>query len=401
MAEVQTPATKESSQPQAIPRRKIPPLSTVPLPQPATASRVRNSNLNLDTFSPVNQNGSFEFDRVLKSGYVQKRTRKTKAWKPIYLVLRPNSLSIYRDQKEDKLRHKIHLSDLTAVVFLKDPKQKRQNVFGLFSSSRNYHLEATSRADAEEWVSLIRKEARIEEEEEEMLLASPSMNTAGNFSGLEHTMQKQHEQRLHDERLASSSPEPNESTVLRQPTEGTGYRRPSHTIEYSGAEISDISDADITQKRSRSRGASVSMAEDALAVKPPARPTVAGRTMSQLSGFNAEADPERVVWQGYLLYLKSVRGVRQWKDYWAVVRPRTIALYKNDAEYSPRLIIQLASVLNAVEIDPLSKTKRHCLQVITEEKSYKFCAHNEDTLDTSLGALKSLLAKREGKRAAR
>lgn len=28
--------------------------------------------------SPVNQNGSFEFDRVLKSGYVQKRTQKTK-----------------------------------------------------------------------------------------------------------------------------------------------------------------------------------------------------------------------------------------------------------------------------------------------------------------------------------
>ena len=28
--------------------------------------------------SPVNQNGSFEFDRVIKSGNVVKRTRKTK-----------------------------------------------------------------------------------------------------------------------------------------------------------------------------------------------------------------------------------------------------------------------------------------------------------------------------------
>ncbi|KAI6710370.1 hypothetical protein JHW43_007119 [Diplocarpon mali] len=404
MAEVQSPAIKEPSQPRAIPQRttlRIPPLSTVNSPHPASTSLIRNSNLNLDTFSPVNQNGSFEFDRVLKSGHVQKRTRKTKAWKPIYLVLRPNSLSIYRDQKEDKLRHKIHLSDLTAVAFLKDPKQKRRNVFGLFSSSRNYHLEATSQADAEEWVSLIRKEARIEEEEEELLLASPIGNTAGTYSGFERTMQEQHEQRLLDERLGSSSPEPSEPLVLRQRIEGAGYSRPSHTIEYSGAEISDISDADLTQKRSRARGALVSVADDALAVKPPARPMIAGRNMSQLSGLNVEADPERVVWQGYLLYLKSARGVRQWKDYWAVVRSRTIALYKSDAEYSPTLIIQLASVLNAVEIDPLSKTKRHCLQVITEEKSYKFCARNEDTLDTSLGALKSLLAKREGKRAAR
>jgi hypothetical protein len=31
-----------------------------------------------ETRVPVNQNGSFEADRVLKSGYVQKRTQKTK-----------------------------------------------------------------------------------------------------------------------------------------------------------------------------------------------------------------------------------------------------------------------------------------------------------------------------------
>lgn len=36
------------------------------------------SNSNLDAFSPVNNDGCFEFDRVLKSGYVQKRTQKTK-----------------------------------------------------------------------------------------------------------------------------------------------------------------------------------------------------------------------------------------------------------------------------------------------------------------------------------
>jgi len=120
-----------------------------------------------------------------------------------------------------------------------------------------------------------------------------------------------------------------------------------------------------------------------------------GRNIIQMSGFNMELDPERVVWQGYLLYLKNKGGVRQWKDLWVVIRPRNFALYKNDSEYSPTLIIPLSSVINAVEIDPLSKTKRHCLQVITEEKSYKFCAHNEEGLDKSLGAFKSLLAKRK------
>jgi hypothetical protein len=71
------------SQPREIPQRttalQIPPPTAVSLPPPpSSASRIRNSHLTLDSFSPVNQNGSFEFDRVLKSGYVQKRTRKTK-----------------------------------------------------------------------------------------------------------------------------------------------------------------------------------------------------------------------------------------------------------------------------------------------------------------------------------
>ena len=57
---------------------QIPPPSSVPLLTPSSSSKLRNSLLQLDTFSPVNQNGSFEFDRVLKSGLVQKRTRKTK-----------------------------------------------------------------------------------------------------------------------------------------------------------------------------------------------------------------------------------------------------------------------------------------------------------------------------------
>lgn len=78
MAEVQK---APASNPQPIPGRtsgpQIPP-PIVALPPPSSATKIRNTHLNLDTFSPVNQNGSFEFDRVLKSGYVQKRTRKTK-----------------------------------------------------------------------------------------------------------------------------------------------------------------------------------------------------------------------------------------------------------------------------------------------------------------------------------
>jgi hypothetical protein len=38
---------------------------------------------------------------------------------------------------------------------------------------------------------------------------------------------------------------------------------------------------------------------------------------------------DRVVAQGYLLSLKNVSGVRQWKRRWVVLRGRSLTLYKN------------------------------------------------------------------------
>ncbi|OBT66826.1 hypothetical protein VE03_04079 [Pseudogymnoascus sp. 23342-1-I1] len=409
-----TPAGPSASQPRPSPL-------AVSVPAPASGSKVRNSVLATNAFSSsaVTENGSYEFDRVLKSGYVRKRTRKTKSWKSIYLVLRPTSISIYKDQDEAKLRHKILLSDLTAVAFLKDPKHKRHNVFGLFSPSRNYHLEALSKPDAEEWVSLIRREARIEEEEEEMFLASPSTNTTHNYAGLDAEMRKRitlRDAAAADPNRGSSSPEPSPGRVnpvhAPPPLDPKLARRASH-FEYSGTEPashSDFSDVETHFNPSlRPKAANASRISIPEVGEPSAvagsqqqqqqqqhRPIIGARNGSQLSGLNLapDGDPERVIWQGHLLYLKSKSGVRQWKDLWCVLRARTFALYKDENEYSPLLILELASIINVVEIDPVSRTKRNCLQVITEERSYRFCARSEEGLDLVLGGFKSLLVRR-------
>lgn len=60
---------------------ELPPTSIAIPPQPTARLMSRLA----DTYSPVNQNGSFEFDRVIKSGYVQKRARKTKVGGPLNL----------------------------------------------------------------------------------------------------------------------------------------------------------------------------------------------------------------------------------------------------------------------------------------------------------------------------
>ncbi|KAH8600271.1 hypothetical protein B0O99DRAFT_649122 [Bisporella sp. PMI_857] len=185
--------------------------------------------------------------------------------------------------------------------FLKDPKQKRQNVFGLFSPSRNYHLEASSGKDADEWVELIRQEARIEEEEEEMMLASPGGTATANHNGFERSMHPTKEQRLlHEERYGTMVPA----------DQGYGIgapRRASHTIDYSGNEMASHSDMS-DMEASRRVISKSTVPEESMAVQPPdGRPMMETRNISQMSGFNAE-DPERVIWHGHLLLLKSTGG---------------------------------------------------------------------------------------------
>lgn len=63
-------------------------------------------------------------------------------------------------------------------------------------------------------------------------------------------------------------------------------------------------------------------------------------------------------------------------------------------EYRAIKIVSLDTVVDAVEIDPMSKSKKHCMQVITEGKSFRFSASSEEALAKWLGAMKSTLAKR-------
>ncbi|RDA93329.1 hypothetical protein CP533_0345 [Ophiocordyceps camponoti-saundersi (nom. inval.)] len=342
----------------------------------------------------VNENGCFDSDRVIKCGYVERRTRKTKKWKTVYVVLRPNALSMYKNEKETKLRRQVYLSDLTAVAFLKDPKHKRENVFGLFSPSRNFHFQAPTPADAREWVDLIRKDARIEEEETELILASPparSMSPAGRGRDV----------------VLSSSPE------MYVPI-ATAGRRESSFVDWSGLSGNEmLSHSDFSDNEGQQpRGGSL----ESLAVRLPHGEGVfvssapANRSASQLSILNdknknsnrnhssSKVDQvlDRVVWQGWLWIMRSKGGVRQWKDMWAVLRPRNLILYKDESEYTAQWIVHLSAVVDVVDIDPLSKSKQNCLQVITEEKSYRFCAHDEESLVHFIGAFKSLLAKRRG-----
>lgn len=55
----------------------------------------------------------------------------------------------------------------------------------------------------------------------------------------------------------------------------------------------------------------------------------------------------------------------------------------------------MIEVINAAEIDPISRSKISCLQIIAQEKTYRLCAPNEEALARWLGALKSVIMARK------
>jgi len=225
------------------------------------------------------------------------------------------------------------------VAYLKDPKGRRQNVFGLFSPSRNFHLQAKSEADARAWVELIKHEARIDEEEHQVYPGSPTAVTA-HEAHPEQTGQD----RWDHERLGSSSPEPAEvpprhSTTTRDGIRIPGIRRSSaHDLEYSGDELAHYSDFSDTPPQSYTQAPSFGsfikhnqrVTSNQNTPYVPEQRAATARNVSQTSGFHVEQDEERVIWHGYLLCLKTKGGVRQWKRLWVVLRPKNLAFYKND-----------------------------------------------------------------------
>lgn len=293
------------------------------------------------------------------------------------MVLRPNLLSIYRDKDETKLRHQITLSEITAVARQKDSKKKIQHVFGVFSPARNYHLGAATEKDAQEWVDLIRAEARIDEEEEDMIVMSPTGKKT--FSGFDRSKR---------EIVGSSSSEVERPTSSVAPEHMHSARRPSHTLQYSGNEYGSMSDFSDT-----GGPVHVKFHESTVSLPPPKEQQQ--HNASQHSNIDTLPDNDRVVYHGWLYVLKSKGGVRQWKKVWMVLRPKALGLYKNEEEYSANLIIPFANIIDAVDIDPPSRSKQHCFQVISEDKNFRFSTLDENALSKWLGAFKSLLVKRK------
>lgn len=418
---------------------QIRPANSHPTTGPARSIPVRypngRSDGNIGPLSPVNQNGSYAFDRVIKSGQVQRRLKKKSAWrsswKPAYLVLRPNLLSVYKDQDETELRASITLSDVTAVAPVK--KSNHDHVFGVFSPTKNYHFAGLSARETADWIAAIRLEARTESVDELRPL-SASFKQSEPQVGYETT-----DLSADDDVDVPGSPEVPQWTVRGNKARGvsqskTEPRIMSGTTGYSGNESfatsqSDFSDAYFSTSGPGSKGyLSTSIPiqppvlspipDDPLSASHPqypsgtfnvsdhnidvsspsqhATPKAVPRSAPTAHQMSAVVDPSRVIRQGHLKLAKTISGVKQWKTLWVVLRTQSLSFYKSNSDSSAAITIPINSVIEAAEID--QKNKQNCFQIIGEEKTWKLQTETEDELESWLGGLKSVLVKQEAER---
>jgi len=265
-------------------------LSLVPPTQETT-----QRNTSVKSTPPVDQDGAFLQDKVLKSGWLHKRTRKTKSWKRRWFVLRVDRLSCYKDQKEYQIHRQIYLADVTAVAILRDAK--RPNVFGVFCQDKNFHFRASSEREADNWVEKIRGAAAVDVTEEEMMLSPTSPPVTSPFPHSD------------DARLGTSYSE----APASPPSHHGGHGRVSvQTLDYSGPDVGSVSSLDdmarISQlSLSHHDPAVVSGSEN----QEPRRSGELPRVQRNPSGHSSIDQLPRVIWHGYLHCLKSKGGVKQ------------------------------------------------------------------------------------------
>jgi hypothetical protein len=259
-------------------------------------------------------------------------------------VLRPNLLSVYKDEDEAILHLSITLSEVTAVAPVNSSRSTRDYVFGVFSPSKNHRFQAVSESDARDWIERIRSEVRVDEEEEyeEAILAEskqPNWRRRGITSEVgDHLAMTASEHSDVDETdhdITSSSPE-----LVRTSSFGVVGKQLPLAQDYSGNEVteySDLSDGPGGVFRQQQRSATLLPAAEewatSAASQQPAdgtkRPSIV-RDISRINDLGPLGDPERVICHGYLQCLRSKRGVRQWKKLWVVLRPISLALYKDE-----------------------------------------------------------------------
>ncbi|KAK9453742.1 hypothetical protein V1511DRAFT_462000 [Dipodascopsis uninucleata] len=357
-------------------------------------------------------------DVIIKSGWLSKRGKQKWSWSRRWFVLRPGQLSIYKDDTEYKALDIIPMTNVSTAVILEGKDKKRKTHFAVFTTKKNFHLQADSSDSAEHWVNDIKNAARLASQSESR--PSTSIFRPSFQMSIENTKSKEslpiipsatnsadnlndHPQLPHPvvrgdstDRLFSRSP-----SLLSTPGSPPGVMMPVPTptpplsthansyYEFSGNEDGGFSSGASDYGHS---GTLTAPSELHLADQSAGTARLSADD-SRVAYDLAKLEKDKVLKSGYLLRL--VKRMNQWKRKWVVLRLNSLTFYKSDDEYQSLKVVPLSEIIDVMEIDALSRTKKFCLQVILSEKRIRLCASNAEDQQEWLAAFKSAIANRK------
>ncbi|KAL1918365.1 uncharacterized protein VTP21DRAFT_3025 [Calcarisporiella thermophila] len=328
-------------------------------------------------------------EKVLKSGYLLKKGEKRKTWKKRWFVLRSTQLAYYKDEREYKLLRLLELDDIHNVEEVK--LKHHENVFAIVTPSRTYYVRTDNKQDKELWIREI-NQAINELKDEEDPIDDEQPLTVSNAGVVPIDIPQQRRPSIGLSSLSStfapvlsSSPTQQQQGVdashngnlkLNIPS-GHSYTSNKSTpispltpSSPSGASyVRDISDAYASSEE-----------EDLFEDTPQQAKQIPDNS----------SDGNQVLLQGYLLKLGRNKS---WRKRYFVLRTNRLSYYRHEKDSKEHRAFSLTTILDALEIDPISNSKPYCLKIVMPKRNLILCAPTENDLQVWLEAL-NLTARR-------
>ncbi|KAI8092830.1 uncharacterized protein BX664DRAFT_259958 [Halteromyces radiatus] len=339
------------------PPRKTEPISILKV-TPTRSSHVDNSSTHQTTNIVMSEDedeedlrytmsdGEDEDPAYVPSGKALELLQTEKTWKKRWFVLRTTKLAMYKDKKEYKLLRIIDLHDIHSVVQVTS-KNKYRYVFAIITPKRMYYVQADDQKTMDGWFEA------IDHAKEELRLydADDDSSSAGR------------DQEFAKDVVTSYK---SNSSITQQPRRrSSGTATTIEIRRQSGGMASSLSSSPSTTVHFAEGIASSEDDEDYSA-------------NNSMIDIRKEEDRNRVLVEGYLLKLGRNKG---WQKRWFVLRTDTLSYYENEKEYSPHRIIPLNHIIDALEIEAISKNKQHCFKIIIPKRNYVLCASTENDLE--------------------
>ncbi|KAI8906465.1 hypothetical protein EDD86DRAFT_61251 [Gorgonomyces haynaldii] len=221
-----------------------------------------------DDSLPDTSQQELHLETAIFASYLKKRSERGKAWKRRWFVLRPTRLSYYKNDQEYELHNIVRLDTIHAIGPI-DAK-KKEYAFGIVCKERTYYLQASSQEEMLEWISQLKKAIK------------------GVYGS----------QQLSPRRESATKPESIRSSIVESIL--TTVSQPS----------------------------AIESPLQVLAEPSPLEP-LARDSDGLLQIVTEEQKKDAIIHQGFLYRLKG--GLpRQWKNYWCVLRTRSMTLYRDE-----------------------------------------------------------------------